>query len=147
VESVHGLWARSFWGRHHFRSFPQVLRKGPQFTEWYAHHYCLPGLQGLTPAQAQKQAERRRLTKAQTRAGPAPLPVTAGRLPFIRRVWPTGEIGFLGEPWKVSKRLVGHYVWATVVTDAQQVEIDWRGSERATAHRSQLKPQVTDVFV
>jgi hypothetical protein len=24
VESVHGLWARSFWGRHHFRSFPRV---------------------------------------------------------------------------------------------------------------------------
>jgi putative transposase len=133
VESVHGLWARSFWGRNHFRSFPQVLRKGPKFTDWYAHHYCPPGLQGLTPAQAQKQAERRRLTKAQTRAVPAYLPVTAGRLHFIRRVSPAGEIGFLGETWKVGKRLVGHYVWATVVTDAQQVEIYWRGSERTTA--------------
>jgi transposase len=133
VESVHGLWARSFWGRNHFRSFPQVLHKGPKFTDWYAHHYCPPGLHGLTPAQAQKHAERRRLTKAQTRAVPAPLPVTAGRLQFIRRVSPAGEIGFLGETWKVGKRLVGHYVWATVVTDAQQVEIYWRCSERATA--------------
>jgi Integrase core domain len=108
VESVHGLWARRFWGRNHFRSFPQVLRKGPKFTDWYAHHYYPLGLQGLTPAQAQKQAERRRLTKAQTRAVPAHLPVTAGRLQFIRRVSPAGEIGVLGETGKVGKRLVGH---------------------------------------
>jgi hypothetical protein len=73
------------------------------------------------------------LTKAQTRALPGHLPVTAGRLHFIRRVSPEGAIGFLGETWKVGKRFVGHYIWATVVTDTQRVEIYCRSSERATA--------------
>jgi transposase len=33
VESVHGLWAASFWDRNHFRSFAQVLRQGRKFPE------------------------------------------------------------------------------------------------------------------
>jgi transposase len=134
VESVHGLWATSFWERNHFRSFAQVVRKGRKFPEWYNHHYCPPGLAGLTPAQAQKGAKRQRLTQAQARGLPQHLPVTAGRVHFVRRVSPAGEIGFLGETWRVGKRLVGQYVWATVVTHAQRLEIYHRGAERGTPH-------------
>jgi transposase InsO family protein len=134
VESVHGLWAASFWDRNHFRSFAQVLRKGRKFPEWYNHHYCPPGLAGLTPAQAHEKAKRPRLTKAQARGLPQHLPVTAGRVHFIRRVSPAGEIGFWGETWRVGKRLVGQYVWATVVTHAQRLEIYHRRAERGTPH-------------
>jgi putative transposase len=132
VESVHRLWAASFWDRHHFRSFAQVRRKGPKFTEWYAHHYFPPVLKGLTPAQAHKKVKRQRLTKAQARGLPQPLPVTAGRVHFIRRVSPAGEIGVLGETWRVGKSLVGQYIWATVVTHTQQLEIYHRRAERGT---------------
>jgi transposase InsO family protein len=134
VESVHGLWATSFWDRNHFRSFAQVLRQGRKFPEWYNHHYCPPALAGLTPAQAQQKAKRQRLTKAQARGLPQHLPVTAGRVHFIRRVAPAGEIRFLGETWRVGKRLIGQYVWATVVTHAHRLEIYHRGAERGTPH-------------
>ena len=130
VEGLNGLWASKCWARHHFRSLQEVRRKSQQFTDWYAHHYCPPALDGLTPAQAHRRVPSRRLTPAQVRALPAQLPVTAGRLHFIRRVSATGEISFLGETWKVSKRLAHQYVWATVSTHAQRLEIYQRGSAR-----------------
>ena len=115
VEGLNGLWAGKFWGRNHFRSLPEVVRQSQQFTHWYAHHYSPPALAGLTPAQAHRRGvPPRRLTSAQVRAVPKHLPLTAGRLPFIRRVSATGEISVLGERRKVGKRLAHQYVWAPV---------------------------------
>lgn len=133
VEALHGLWAASFWERNHFRSFAEVVRKSRRFTAWYTHHYYPPALAGLTPAQAHRRAHRVRLPKAQVRGLSQPLPVTAGRVHFIRQVSPEGEIRFWGETWRVGKRLAGHYVWATVVTHAQRLEIVHRCSPRGTA--------------
>jgi len=133
VERLNGLWASKCWRRNHFRSLPEVRRKSQQFTDWYAHSYCPPALDGLTPAQAQRRVPSWRLTPAQVRALPAHLPLTAGQLHFIRRVSATGEISFLGERWKVSKRLAHQYVWATVSTHAPRLEIYQRCSERGAA--------------
>jgi hypothetical protein len=130
VEGLNGLWASKCWTRNHFRSLQEVKRKSQQFTDWYAHSYYPPALDGLTPAQAQRRVPSRRLTPAQVRTVPAHLPLTAGQLHFIRRVSATGEISFLGETWKVSKRLAHQYVWATISTHAQRLEIYHRCSER-----------------
>lgn len=132
VEHIHGLWAQSFWNRQRFHSPKEVLRQGHKFTQWYAHHYDPPTLEGLTPAQAQRQVKRQRLTKPQIRALPQELPITAGRLHFIRRVSAQGAISFLGETWKVGQRFAHHYVRATVITHRRQLEIYHRRSERAT---------------
>jgi hypothetical protein len=133
VEGVNGLWAGSFWERDHFGSVAEVVRKSRKFTEWYAHRYCPPALAGLTPAQAQRRVKRQRLTPAQARALPEHLPLTAGRLHFIRRVSAEGVISFRGERWKVSKRLAHEYVWATVILPARRLEIYHRRSERGEA--------------
>jgi putative transposase len=133
VEGLNGLWASKCWARHHFRSLKEVARKSQQFTDWYAHRYSPPALAGLTPAQVHRRSKPRRLTPAQVRTWPSPLPLTAGRLHFIRRVSARGEISFLGETWKVGKRLAHQYVWATVSTHAQRLEIQHRCSERGAA--------------
>jgi hypothetical protein len=65
---------------------------------------------------------------------PNSLPITAGRIHFIRKVKPDGIISVLNETWKVSNRLTGKYVWATVITHGRRLEIwyqrsaqhDWR---------------------
>lgn len=131
VEGLNGLWARSFWDRDHFGSFKEVLRKSSRFTQWYTHHYSPPALDGRTPAQAQRGVQRWRLTKQQINALPQPLPLTAGRLHFIRRVAADGQISFLGETWKVGQGLAHHYVWATVITHRQRLEIHHQRSERS----------------
>jgi putative transposase len=131
VENVNRLWSRAFWKRSHFRSFKEVLSRSPQFIEWYAQQYSPPPLNGKTPAQAQLGTPRRRLWCKQIRALPESLPITAGRVHFIRRVKTDGTISLLGETWKVSKSLAHQYVWATIVTHCQRLEIYHQRSDRA----------------
>jgi putative transposase len=133
VEGVNSLWARSFWNRYRFRSLQAVVSRSPQFLTWYMTQYHPPVLEGRTPAQAQRTVRRQRLTRQQLHALPEQLPITAGRIHFIRRVNAAGEIRFLGENWKVGKRFAHQYVWATVSTQCQRLEIHHRCAAQAAA--------------
>jgi len=131
VERVNGLWASQFWDRHHFSSLAHVLRKQTVFTDWYAHDYYPPALDGLTPAQMHRRVPKLKLSRQQIRAMPDSLPITAGRIHFVRRVAGDGTISFLGESWKVGRGLAYQYVWATVITHCRRLEIYHQRSERA----------------
>jgi putative transposase len=128
IERVNGLWSQAFWKRRHFRSVAQVRRAQPEFEDWYAHTYYPPTLGGQTPAQVHRRVKRQRLTAQQVRALPAELPITAGRIHFIRRVNAAGDIEVLNETWHVHKRLAHKYVWATIVTHEQRLRIYYRVS-------------------
>lgn len=132
VEGIHHLWARSFFDKDHFASVSQLKRKSPKFLSWY-EQYEPPRLGGLSVAAAKRGVQRRRLKQRERHAIPEELPLTAGRLHFIRRVDAQGQIRLLTESWKVSKRLVGAYVWATVNLKEQSLKISYRKSERAKA--------------
>jgi hypothetical protein len=135
VEQLNGLWGGpAFWERHHFGGFDHVCRQSARFVEWSMHPYRPPALNGATPAQRQRAEHRPRLTTTVRRVLPAPLPITAGRVPFIRHVHPDGTIRILNEHWRVPKSLADHYVWATITTHRHILDIwfrrdlnhDWR---------------------
>jgi putative transposase len=134
VEELNGLWGHAFWERRHFTSFGQVRRTSPVFVDWYMTEYAPPFLDNATPQQAQHHESIHRLTAKQILSLPDPLPITAGRIHFIRQVQPDGTIILLNEPWKVSKRLAGKYVWTTLITHCRCLQIwyqrtaqhDWR---------------------
>lgn len=132
VEGVNHLWAQSFFDKDHFTSVAQLKRKSPKFVSWY-ESYAPPLLGGLSVEEAKRGVKRRKLKESERRSIPDPLPLTAGRIHFIRRVDERGEIRILNERWKVSKRLVGEYVWATVDLKEQRLKIYYRKSERAQA--------------
>jgi len=135
VERINGLWAKQFWNRNHFRTLDDVLRRQDVFLDWYAQTYRPPSLKGVTPAQAQRRTQRVRLSKRQARELPASLPITAGRVHFVRRVATDGTISFLGETWKISQRLAHEYIWATVSTHCRRLELFHRRSARAKWRR------------
>ena len=132
VEGIHHLWAQSFFDKDHFASVAHLNRKSHKFLSWY-DQYEPPRLGGVSVAAARRGVQRRRLTPRERHAIPDELPLTAGRLHFIRRVDPQGQIRLLNERWKVSKRLVGEYVWATIDLKEQSLQISYRKSERAKA--------------
>lgn len=132
VEGVNHLWAQSFWAKNHFASLKAFQRKSPQFTSWY-EEYAPPALCGLSVKEARTGVKRRRLRKRDIKQLPDALPLTEGRVHFIRRVNERGEINILKEDWRVSKRLVGEYVWATIDLREQRLQIHHRRSQRATA--------------
>ncbi len=135
VEELNGLWAHAFWERHRFASFGWARRASPRFVQWYMTDYTPPALAGLTPQQAQRAEPQRRLTAAQIARLPTPLPITAGRIHFLRKVKSDGTIAILNETWKVNKRLTGKYVWATLTTHCRRLEI-WY--QRSAQHDWQL---------
>ena len=135
VEQLNGLWGGpAFWPRPRFRCFGNVERLSPSFVHWYMHVYTPPALRGMTPARRQRTERRPRRPQPVVRLLPAPLPLTAGRVHFLRQVQPDGTICILNEVWPVSKALVGHYVWATLTTHRRSLALwcrraatqDWR---------------------
>ena len=119
VERINGLWSQSFWQRRHFRSLSHIQRVAPEFETWYAREY------GMTTCEscAWPKNALHHLTAPQRRALPKALPITAGRVHFLRCVDAEGDITLLNETWHVAKRLAHQYVWATIVTDEQRLRI------------------------
>ena len=130
VERVHGTWAQSFWNKNHFASSRALARKSPQFLRWY-QTYAPPALGGLTVQQAAPQLRCRKLRRRQIAHIPKELPLTAGRLHFLRKVDAQGNITILKEHWRASKTLIGHYIWATLDTRKAALFLYQRRSERA----------------
>jgi hypothetical protein len=85
----------------------------------------------LTVKPAARHRQSKKLGRRQLTHIPAAVPLTAGRVHFIRKVDAQGAISILKEPWQVSKSLVGHYVWATLDTGKEALSISPRRSERA----------------
>lgn len=130
VEELNGLWAHAFWERRRFTSVGHVARASAAFVQWYLTDYAPPWLGDVTPAQAQRHEPTRHLTATQIAHLPDALPITAGRIHFIRKVKPDGTVSVLNERWHVSKRLAGKYVWVTIITHCRRLEIWYQRSGR-----------------
>jgi hypothetical protein len=146
VEGVHHLWAQSFWSKNHFASVKAFQRKSPQCLAWY-DDYDPPALHGLTVKEARTGVKRRTLPPRALKRRPPDVPLTAGRLHFIRRVNERGVINVRKEDWKVSRRLAGEYVWATLDRSTERLAIYHRRSARAQArggktHRYPIEERV-----
>jgi putative transposase len=123
VERLNGVWAQSFWNRNRFGSVAHVRRAQPRFLRWYATTYR------PTPPPAPPMG---RSLPAKDFAGvPQQLPITAGRVHFLRQVETDGTITVLNERWRVGRRWTGQYVWATVITHEQRLRIYYRASAQA----------------
>jgi putative transposase len=126
IETFHSLWLRFFWNRHQFRDLAHVRRLTPSFRCWWQASYHPPALDGQTPDQVRQGARLRLLTPAlQQRIPAGRLPITAGRIHFMRKVTGDGLIHLLNEPWPVDRKLAGEYVRATVNLAEHRLTI-WR---------------------
>lgn len=119
VERLNGLWSQGFWKRRRFRSVAHVQRASPIFVRWYTAEYVKP---------PRTRSKTCRLTKLQRQAVPNELPITAGRIHFERLVDAQGNIALLNETWHIDQRLTGQYVWATIVTHEQRLNIYYQRS-------------------
>ena len=135
IETFHSLWVQAFWSRHEFRNYAHVQAELPLFEHWYHHAYRPPALEGKTPAQMRRGASIVRLIRELQRLIPAGrLPITAGRIHFMRKVQPTGEIELLNETWLVGEHWIGEYVRATINT-LEQVLTFWHKPDAASDWR------------
>ncbi len=135
IETFHSVWAKAFWSREDFTGLAYVQAESPTFARWYHTVYQPPALQGKTPAQMRHSVPIQRLTTDLQRLIPGGrLPITAGRIHFMRKVDSTGHIECLNETWPVGSKWMGEYVRVTVNTEHQTLtvwhqadaEADWQ---------------------
>jgi len=135
IESFHSVWDASFWSRQEFRDRAHVQTEVPWFERWYHTVYRPPALENKTPAQMRRGVPIVRLTPELCRLiPPGRIPISAGRIHFMRKVETTGEISLLNETWLVGSKWIGEYVCATINTADQvltiwhkrNAESDWR---------------------
>jgi hypothetical protein len=129
IETFHSVWDAAFWSREAFRGLTHVQAEAPLFARWYDTLYQPPALQGKTPAQMRRGLRIRRLTADLRRLIPSErLPITIGRIHFMRKVDHTGHVEFLNETWPVGAKWIGEYVRATVDTAHQTLTV-WHQSD------------------
>lgn len=129
IETFHSLWLAGFWSRAEFSTLVEVQAEAPTFARWYHHHYQPPALQGQTPAQLRRGIPIRPLTATLRRLIPSEcLPISGGRIHFMRKVDSRGHIEFLNETWPIGVKWMGEYVRATVNT-AQQTLTFWHQAD------------------
>lgn len=129
IESFHSLWNAGFWARHEFGNRTEVVTETPTFRHWYTYHYFPPALDGQTPAQVRRGVTLRPLTPALSRLIPeGRLPLTAGRIHFMRQVDLAGQIELLNETWPLGAKWGGDYVRATINTRERTIAF-WHQAE------------------
>jgi hypothetical protein len=152
IESFHSVWLAAFWSRTEFRDLAHVETEAPTFARWYHTIYQPPALQGKTPAQMRRGAPMVRLNASLRQLIPVGrLPLTAGRVHFMRKVDRTGHVELLNETWLVGPKWVGEYVRATIDTAQQKLTIwhqpeadaDWR---LIKTRQFRLKDTIHDVL-
>jgi transposase-like protein len=137
VEGFHALWLEAFWSRHQFHDLAEVRAEAPTFLQWYRTRYRPPSLAGKTPAQMRRGVPSVRLTTSLRQLIPECLPITTGRINFIRQVDTLGQVHLLNETWPVGRSWIGQYVWVVVDTAQQKLTI-WHQPE-AQARWKQIK--------
>jgi len=135
IETFHSLWVKAFWSCEEFTDLAHVRSEAPTFARWYHMVYQPPALSGKTPSQMRRRASIQYLTADLRQRIPLEqLPITAGRIHFLRKVDLAGQIELLNEMWPVGEKWIGDYVRATIDTVQQtltvwhqaNIEADWR---------------------
>lgn len=124
IESFNSDWDLAFWQRERFRDLAHVQEECPTFEQWYRTRHEPPALKGLTPTKARADFAPRLLpTDFNLHQAEERLPLTVGKVHFIRLVNSQEQIKVLNEAWTVEEELIGEYVWATIFTAEQRLRI------------------------
>jgi transposase len=112
VERFHQDYNHHVWDKFELPDLAAVRRHSPTFFEAYRQSEHILVLAGRCPAQLHFEPPTRFLPP--DFRPPQPLPLTAGKVHFMRLVKPNRQISLLNLDWDVPKAHVGQGVWATL---------------------------------
>jgi transposase InsO family protein len=122
MESFNGVWDDNFWGRTQFRDLLHLQDELPYFEHYCRHRRPLPEFKGLTADQIAPNFVPIYLSASFSQHQQGSLPLTAGRVHFIRFVSSSGAISILNEAWELDQeKWAGKTVRATIDMALQQL--------------------------
>jgi len=127
IENFNGWFNVKFWAKELFTNREDMRAKSPHFVGQYndlsAWKHRNKSLEQINPVRILNNS----LTIPQGK-----LPLTKGRIHFIRMVDNGGEISVLNEAFKVGKEFINEYVWATICLEKQMLEVFYRAKDPDT---------------
>jgi len=128
IESFNNWFKEKFWEKETFTSLEDMRTKSTHFVD---QHNALSawkrrnkGLTQINPAKMLKDAVKIHLDK---------LPLTDGKIHFIRKVDNEGKINVLNEAFKVGGGFIGEYVWTTICLADRKMKVYYRAKDQDAA--------------
>ncbi len=133
IESFNSVWDRNFWQRNQFFGVEQVGAELPYFQQYCRTHRPLAEFGHLTPDQRFAAFRPLCLSGDFVQHRAPLLPLTSGKIHFIRFVTTEGTFNVLNEIWKIDPELwAGKTIRATIETAKQQMRV-YHQSDAQTA--------------
>ena len=128
IENFNGWFDEKFWAKETFTNLEDMRAKSTHFVGQYndlsAWKKRNKSLEQINPARILNNSLKIPLGK---------LPLTKGKIHFIRMVDNDGKISVLNEAFKVGKEFISEYVWATICLKKQTLEVFYRAKDQDTA--------------
>jgi putative transposase len=128
IENFNGWFEEKFWTKETFTNLEDMRAKSTHFVGQYndlgAWKKRNKSLEQINPARILNKSLKIPLGK---------LPLTKGKIHFIRMVDNDGKISVLNETFKVGKEFISEYVWATICLEKQAMEVFYRAKDQDTA--------------
>jgi transposase InsO family protein len=121
VERFHQDYGDNTWAKTPFTVLDMIRQFSRRFFQNYRHSRHHSALQGCSPAQLHLAQPFRKL--AVNFQIPNPLPLTTGRVHFIRRVDTNRQIKILNVAWDVPQAKPNQGVWATLELTPKQARL------------------------
>jgi transposase InsO family protein/transposase-like protein len=128
IESFNNWFGSKFWDKETFTDLKDMRTKSTHFvckyndlSVWKKRN---KELKQTTPIRKLKNSAEINQDK---------LPLTDGKIHFIRQVDNNGTINVLNEVFKVGEEFISEYVWATIYMGKQRMEVYYRAQDQDVA--------------
>ena len=122
IESFNSLWAENFWRRTEFRDLPHVQAELTVFERYCRQRRPLAEYAGRSADQIAPEFVPQRLSASFDLHQQERLPLTVGKVHFIRFVASAGTFSLLNESWQLDQKpWAGKTIRATIDTQKQQL--------------------------
>ena len=128
IENFNNWFGSKFWDKETFEDMEDIRTRSLHFVDQHndlgAWKKRNEKLEQIEPVRILKDAAEINLNK---------LPVTDGKVHFIRPADSGGRINVLNEALKVGEEFISEYVWATICTGNRKMEVYYRAKGQDVA--------------
>ena len=128
IENFNKWFGEKFWDKEIFANLEDMRTKSTHFVGQH-NALCVwkkrnEEIESLEPV---------RILKGDAEINMGKLPLTEGKVHFIRQVKNDGRINVLNETFSVGKEFISEYVWATICVGKQRLEVYYQAQEQDVA--------------
>ncbi|KAF5416709.1 MAG: hypothetical protein C5S38_02585 [Candidatus Methanophagaceae archaeon] len=128
IENFNGWFEEKFWAKELFTNLENMRAKSPHFIDQYNDFSAWKHKN-----QSLEWIKHVRILNNSIEIPLGQLPLTDGKIHFIRKVDIEGEISIMNEAFEVGKEFIDEYVWATICLKKQKIDVYYRAKDQDTA--------------